>query len=408
MFNQIGLNHFHDRHRVLCGLDENYASWDTQFHTQPPAYDETDLSYPPMMPPSNPNTSWAETARFGDIDLVAGQPSSVATNFNGRVVAFANPYASNPETNEGRFAIYETTDYQTYTEVYSSESNAYYGYYYWGGHNCVAVSADGLTVAVGSPDYNSRGRVWIIRKIAGVWQLWNTSDGLTSAQEHGFSVALSWDGAQMLIGSTGQSSGGTSTGRVRMYTRGDSSYAYNNFFESADAKVSNDRLGITLSTTATGEWTVAGESASLEATLARYSSGSFPTKLTLNDSYTQYARVAISGDGSRVYVASGTQLDIWNTSGTKIANNIATLPYNVEAISTNYDGSRVMLHDYYATRIYSVNSSNVATALDTSQITAGYSSVAMSGNGRMAYTAVYGAAGEIGSATQLIRAHRLE
>jgi hypothetical protein len=71
----------------------------------------------------------------------------------------------------------------------------------------VAVSADGNTAIVGAPtENNSSGGAWVFTRVNGVWSQQANfvgSDGVGTAQEQGYSVALSADGNTALVGGYG-------------------------------------------------------------------------------------------------------------------------------------------------------------------------------------------------------------
>lgn len=137
---------------------------------------------------------------------------------------------SNPDYGGGEIKFYElnqytnsagTTQYwstvKTETSYYSTERKGF----------GLAISADGTTVAVGSPftnDTNYTGRVNLYE-----WGSWNYtyiddsdapnySYNYASYDEFGTSVALSEDGTRLVVGSPGRDPGGNSTAHAMVYT----------------------------------------------------------------------------------------------------------------------------------------------------------------------------------------------
>ena len=91
----------------------------------------------------------------------------------------------------------------------------------------IAFSADGLTLAVGAPMNSGNGvqsgQVRVYKNIAGVWtQLGADIDGEAAYDHSGSAVALSTDGLSVAVGATGNDGNGVESGHVRIY-----SYSYN-------------------------------------------------------------------------------------------------------------------------------------------------------------------------------------
>jgi hypothetical protein len=155
-------------------------------------------------------TSWIVTG--GDIigennGDVAG--SSVAISSDGLRVAVGEPGWTGGSYN-GRVRVYELNG-GSWVQIGSSviegaSSNNSVG-------ESVAISSDGSRVAVGEPG-NVAGRVWIFDFNGSSWTLVGDSiPGDNSGDQFGHSVAISSDGSRVVVGELGS----TSNGRVRVY-----------------------------------------------------------------------------------------------------------------------------------------------------------------------------------------------
>ena len=87
----------------------------------------------------------------------------------------------------------------------------------------VALSADGSIVAIGAPQNDgggsSAGNVRIYQWASSSWtQLGGDIDGESAGDVSGYAVALSADGLTLAIGATGNDGNGTNSGHVRVYT----------------------------------------------------------------------------------------------------------------------------------------------------------------------------------------------
>eukprot|EP00981_Chlorochromonas_danica_P006167 scaffold1302_cov165-Ochromonas_danica.AAC.1 len=96
----------------------------------------------------------------------------------------------------------------------------------------ISLSADGSTVAIGSPYYNAgsssivaAGRVRVYRNSGSVWAQWGVDIEGTQANEYcGYAVSLSYDGNTIVIGSPYYDTTNTDVGRVRIYTNSGSGW----------------------------------------------------------------------------------------------------------------------------------------------------------------------------------------
>jgi len=83
----------------------------------------------------------------------------------------------------------------------------------------VSLSADGSTIAIGSPfNNNLSGHVRVHKRINGIWtQIGSDIDGIANTERFGWSVSLSADGSVLAIGAPTNSSGGTERGEVKVF-----------------------------------------------------------------------------------------------------------------------------------------------------------------------------------------------
>lgn len=136
----------------------------------------------------------------------------------------------------------------------------------------VSVSADGNTVAIGSPDSDrpdqeyrepSTGRVDVYRNIDGVWtQLGEYIAGEASNDNSGGSVSLSADGNTVAIGADWNRGNGNSSGHVRIYRFDDGSWAQVGV--DIDGEAASDRSGGAVSLSADGSVVAIGARSNAE------------------------------------------------------------------------------------------------------------------------------------------------
>jgi hypothetical protein len=84
----------------------------------------------------------------------------------------------------------------------------------------VSLSADGATLAIGSPFNDGfTGHVRVYQNVAGNWsQIGNDIDGEAAGDFCGGSISISSDGTTLAIGATGNAGNGTESGHVRVYS----------------------------------------------------------------------------------------------------------------------------------------------------------------------------------------------
>lgn len=167
------------------------------------------------------NISGVWTQQGADIDgQAAGDQSgwSVSLSADGSTVAIGSPFNTNNGNESGLVRVYKNSSgiwTQQGTDINS-------GSYYDNSGRSVAISADGSIVAIGAP-YNSlnggySGCVRIYKNIAGVWTQQGTEiRGTTANGISGYSVSISSDGTVVAIGAIGNSSSVANSGYVRVF-----------------------------------------------------------------------------------------------------------------------------------------------------------------------------------------------
>jgi len=126
----------------------------------------------------------------------------------------------------------------------------------------VAVSADGSTVAIGAP-FNpggggtGRGHARVYRLLSGAWtQVGADMDGEANSDFSGYSVALSADGNTVAIGGPGNAGGGTIRGHVRVYLWANGAWTQQG--SDIDGEADNNYLGRSVYLSADGNTLAAG------------------------------------------------------------------------------------------------------------------------------------------------------
>lgn len=180
--------------------------------------------------------------------------TSVAMSSDGSIVAVGSPEAllGSP----GRVKIYQLVS-GTWTQLGADIVGASNGDYTgWS----VALSDDGLTVAVGSPyadpsAVNQAGVVRVYRLASGTWtQLGTDIAGTSLSGQLGYSVALSASGHRVAIGAPQAHSRGTVS--VREYNAGTNSWGQ--VGSTLVAELSADEFGTSVSLSDDGAWLAVG------------------------------------------------------------------------------------------------------------------------------------------------------
>jgi len=129
-----------------------------------------------------------------------------------------NVLAVSAWNNGANVRIYER-DNNLFTEtkvLTNTDANFGYGY-------SVSLSEDGSVIAIGSlyessdGNYNEAGKVYVYKKISGIWESVGEIDGESNYDRSGSSVAISDDGTTVAIGAPWNDGGGNKSGHVRLY-----------------------------------------------------------------------------------------------------------------------------------------------------------------------------------------------
>lgn len=180
--------------------------------------------------------------------------TSVAMSSDGSIVAIGSPEAllGSP----GRVKVYQLVSgawTQLGADIVGAANGDYTGW-------SVALSDDGLTVAVGSPyadpsTVNQAGVVRVYRLASGSWtQLGTDIAGTSLSGQLGYSVALSASGHRVAIGAPQVLSRGTVS--VREYNAGTSSWGQ--VGSTLVAELSADEFGTSVSLSDDGAWLAVG------------------------------------------------------------------------------------------------------------------------------------------------------
>jgi len=195
-------------------------------------------------------SSWLKLG--SDIDgEAAGDLSgySVALSSDGTFVAIGAPNNDGNGSNSGQVRIYQWNG-SSWLKLGSdingevaSESNGY----------SVALSSDGIIVAIGAPDNSgiSAGQVRIYKWNGSSWlKLGSDIDGEFAGDFSGWSVALSSDGAIVAIGAPYNSGNGSNSGQVRIYTWNGSSWSQ--LGSDIDGEAAGDQSGYSVALSSDG------------------------------------------------------------------------------------------------------------------------------------------------------------
>jgi hypothetical protein len=165
------------------------------------------------------NAQWIQVE--ADIEAEAGSDhfgESIAISADGQTVAVGATFNDGAGPNAGHvrvFKLFSGNWIQQGADIDGSATNNYAGH-------AVSLSADGLTLAVGSPRYQGvladMGRVRIYQLISGVWvQQGQHIEGEAGGDQSGWSVSLSNDGQTVAIGARDNDANGSGSGQVRVF-----------------------------------------------------------------------------------------------------------------------------------------------------------------------------------------------
>ena len=143
----------------------------------------------------------------------------------------------------------------------------------WSGHD-VALSADGSIVAISAPKNagggTNSGHVRIYQWLNGQWtKLGDDIDGEALGDESGTSVALSADGLTLAVGASSNDGNGTNAGHTRVYTWESNSAQWVQQYGDIDGSAAGDSSGSSVSLSADGTRLTVGSYKPMKAKLRR-------------------------------------------------------------------------------------------------------------------------------------------
>lgn len=181
---------------------------------------------------------------------------SVATNQDGSIVALGAPQIS--PTGNGMVQVYELNSgswSQLGADILSTTAD-YTGY-------AIALSSDGLTLAVGSPraDPSARanaGEVRVYRLQAGSWvHIGATIAGAALSDGAGGAVALSATGNRLAVGAP-RAPGGIGPGQVTVFDYSSGLNSWTQVGATLQGEADSDAFGTSLSLSDDGAWLAVG------------------------------------------------------------------------------------------------------------------------------------------------------
>jgi FG-GAP repeat len=252
----------------------------------------------------------------------------------------------------------------------------------------VAMSADGKTIAIGSPyttSYSGHVRVYSINSTSGNWlQVGLDIDGDATGDLSGYSIDMSADGKTIAIGTTlSDGTGKTDAGRVRVYSLNSMSGKWTQVGFDVDGEAVGDQSGYSVAMSADGKTITIG---------ARFNYGN-------GKPYSGHVRVYSINSTSGDWVQVGLDIDgetAGDQSGWSVAMSADGKTIAIGAPFNDGNGRQDCGH----VRVYYINSTSgnwrqVGLDIDGEDSTdqSGYS-VAMSSDGE---TIAIGAIGNYGN-----------
>lgn len=199
------------------------------------------------------NVSGAWTQIGSDINgEAAGDRSGlhVSISADGNTVAIGSPYSDANGTESGQVRVFENVA-GVWTKIGANingtaDTNFGYG---------VRISADGSTVAAGAPysneSGNNTGHVRAYKNIAGVWtQIGTDIVGEAALDRSGYNLSMSADGSILAIGAYQNDGNGSNSGHVRIYK--DVSGAWIQIGSDIDGEADSNYSGYSVSLSSSG------------------------------------------------------------------------------------------------------------------------------------------------------------
>jgi len=264
-------------------------------------------------------TNYATEQRLTASDAAASDyfGSSVAISSDGtRVVVGA--YAKNMGTNtaQGAAYVYSDTNYARETKLTAAVDGAVNDLF----GSSVAINGDGMRVAVGAPGKNvgantGQGEAYVYTP--GPGGAYATEKRLTASDagvhdDFGFSVAISGDGAHVIVGAPTKSVGANAQ-QGAAYVYGGANYTTETKLTASDG-AAYDNFGVAVGISSDGMRVIVGADLKKVGANANqgaayvYSGTNYATeqRLTASDAAAgdHFGAVAISGDGTRVVVGA--------------------------------------------------------------------------------------------------------
>lgn len=171
---------------------------------------------------------------------------SVSLSADGMIMAVASPYNNVGGTESGSVKVYQNIGgiWQQIGQAINGEAS-----YDRSGYS-VSLSADGSTVAIGSP-FNDNGHVRIYQNVGGTWQqVGQDIDGEAAQDQSGVSVSLSADGNIVAIGAPNNDGNGNKSGHVRIYQNVGG--IWQQLGQDIDGEAAGDESGYSISLAANG------------------------------------------------------------------------------------------------------------------------------------------------------------
>jgi len=253
----------------------------------------------------------------------------------------------------------------------------------------VAISDDGSTLAVAGSQYPC---VQVYEKSGSTWILAKTliETGIVYSDGYGYGLAMTRDGSVVVVGAPWLTNGATGAGKAYVYRRSGSSWSNCSAAEVLEAPfpAANDRFGSSVAISDDGATVIIGANGGLvkagAAFVFRYESSAWSAGVALpktvnanNDMFGM--SVAISADGSLAVVgapvsdapgraffykysaSAWVEVKAWQSTTTSVTNNDFG-----RAIAISKDGHDVFVGANYATEIAAVSGAVYAFQWDGS------------------------------------------
>lgn len=184
---------------------------------------------------------------------------SVAVNYDGSIVVIGGPDNTNPNNviNGGNARVYQLQEGHWTQLGHDIDAEGEYDRAGW----AVAMSADGLSVAVGAPrnqDAGSKvGHARTYRYDGEFWmQVGDDIDGEAIGDQSGEAIAMSHDGNTVAVGARLNDGGGTGSGHVRVFRL--NAGTWGQIGGDIDGESAGDRLGHSVAMNVDGTRVVIG------------------------------------------------------------------------------------------------------------------------------------------------------